>query len=321
MRQAIQVHQFGGSEVMKLDNIPDLAPGKNQLKIQVKAIGVNPVDTYIRAGIYPIKPQLPYTPGKDAAGIITEIGPEVKHRKVGERVYVCGSVSGSYAESLICEEDQAYILPDNITFSSGAALGVPYSTASFALNYRAAALPGETLLIHGASGAVGIAAIQIAKANGMRVIGTAGTEHGLALLKEQGVIAALNHNSENYLDAIDGLTCGQGVDVILEMLANVNLDKDLKLLAKFGRVVVIGNRGRIEIDPRDTMGKNGSILGMSLFNASIKELNQIHAEIKAGLIDGRYKPVIHSEMPLSAAGKAHDLVMQDGVNGKIILLP
>lgn len=319
--QAIQVHQFGAADVMKLEHIQDVKPVKGQLKIAVKAVGVNPVDTYIRAGIYPLKPSLPYTPGKDAAGIIVEIGPEVKHRKVGDRVYICGCVSGSYAESLVCEEDQAYILPDKVSFSAGAALGVPYSTAFYALNYRAHALPGETLLIHGASGSVGVAAIQIAKANGLRVIGTAGTEAGLKLLKDQGVIAALNHNGENYLDALEELTCGAGVDVILEMLANVNLANDLKWLAKFGRVVVIGNRGTVEINPRDIMGKNASILGMTTFNTTAKEQKQIHAAIKAGLIDGRYKPVIHTEMPLADAARAHDLVMQNGVNGKIILLP
>ena len=319
--KAIRVHKFGSSEVMKLEDIPELTPGTNQLKIEVKAIGVNPVDTYIRAGIYPIKPVLPYTPGKDAAGIITEIGSEVKHNKIGDRVYVCGNQSGSYAQQLICDADQAYSLPDKIDFSAGAALGVPYSTAFYALNYRAHAIPGETLLVHGASGSVGIAAIQIARANGLRVIGTAGTEEGLKLIRKQGAVAALNHNTENYLDAIDDLTCGQGLDVILEMLANVNLDKDLKLLAKFGRVVVIGNRGRIEIDPRDTMGKNASILGMSLFSADVKELTQIHSAIKAGLIDGRYKPIIHSQMALSEAGASHDLVMLNGVNGKIILIP
>ncbi len=319
--KAIRVHKFGSSEVMTLENISELTPGSNQLKIEVKAIGVNPVDTYIRAGIYPIKPELPYTPGKDAAGIITEIGSDVKHKKVGDRVYICGNQSGSYAKELICNADQAHSLPDHIDFSTGAALGVPYSTAFYALNFRAQALPGETLLIHGASGAVGIAAIQIAKANGLRVIGTAGTEQGLELLKSQGVIAALNHNSRNYLDALTELTCGQGIDVILEMLANVNLDKDLKLLAHNGRVVVIGNRGTIEIDPRDTMGKNASVLGMSLFNVDPKDLTQIHAAIKAGLIDGRFSPVIHSEMPITDAAKAHDLVMLNGVYGKIVLLP
>jgi len=319
--KAIQVHNFGGPEVMQLEAIADLVPGANQLKIEVKAIGVNPVDTYIRAGVYPLKPELPYTPGKDAAGIVTEVGAAVSHRKVGDRIYVCGCPSGSYGQQLLCDEDQAYILPDNIDFSAGAALGVPYSTAYFALNFRAHALPGETLLIHGASGSVGIAAIQIAKANGLRVIGTAGTEQGLELIKSQGVIAALNHREANYLDALAELTCGQGVDVILEMLANVNLDADLKALAKFGRIVVIGNRGKIEIDPRDTMGKNASIHGMSLFNADTKVMKQIHAAIRAGLIDGRYKPVMHSELPLAEAPKAHELVMQEGVYGKIVLIP
>jgi NADPH2:quinone reductase len=306
---------------MKVEEIPDLVPGPNQLKIEVKAIGINPVDTYIRAGIYPIKPELPFTPGKDAAGIVTEVGSAVSHRKIGDRIYVCGCPSGSYGQQLVCDEDQAYILPDNIEFSAGAALGVPYSTAYFALNFRAHALPGETLLIHGASGSVGIAAIQIAKAKGLRVIGTAGTEQGLELIKSQGVIAALNHREEGYLDALEELTCGQGVDVILEMLANVNLDADLKALAKFGRVVVVGNRGRIEIDPRDTMGKNASIHGMTLFNVDAKTMNQIHAAVKAGLIDGRYKPVIHTELPLAEAPKAHELVMQEGIYGKIILIP
>ncbi len=319
--KAIRVHKFGGADVMHLEEVPELTASENQLVIEVKAIGVNPVDTYIRAGIYPVKPDLPYTPGKDAAGIIKEIGSAVKKRKVGERVYVCGCISGSYAENILCEEEQAYILPDNVNFSAGAALGVPYSTAYFALNYRAHALPGETLLIHGASGAVGLAAIQIAKANGLEVIGTAGTEHGLQLIKDQGVIAALNHNTENYLDGSEELTEGAGVDVILEMLANVNLAKDLKLLAKYGRVVVIGNRGSIEIDPRDTMGKNASILGMSLFGVEAKEFKQMHAAIRAGLIDGRYQPIIHSELHLADAAKAHDLVMLNGVNGKIILLP
>ena len=319
--KAIQVHKFGPAEVMQYEEIAKLKPGKNQIKIEVKAIGVNPVDTYIRAGIYPIKPDLPYTPGKDGSGIITEIGSEVQQKKVGDRVYTCGCISGSYAEELICDENQAFILPENCSFATGAALGVPYSTAFIALNLRAQAAEGEIVLIHGASGAVGLAAVQIAKSKGLRVIGTAGTEAGLKLLWKQGVIAALNHNQDNYLASVHDLTAGSGVDVILEMLANVNLDKDLKLLAENGRVVIIGSRGTIEIDPRDTMGKNASILGMSLFNTQPEQLQQIHAAIKTELIGGRYRPVIHSEMPLADASKAHDLVMQNGVNGKIILIP
>ena len=319
--KAIKVNSFGGPEVMQITDIPPLEPDAHQIKIKVEAIGVNPVDTYIRAGIYPIKPELPYTPGSDAAGTVTAVGEAVKSVQLGQRVYNLRSITGTYAEEIICEEGQVFALPDNVDFKRGAAIGVPYSTAFFALHNRAQAKPGETLLIHGASGAVGLAAIQIAKASGMRVIGTAGTVAGLRLLEEQGVIAALNHNAENYLQPIQELTAGNGVDVVLEMLAHVNLAADLEIIAKYGRVVVIGNRGTIEIDPRMTKGKNAAILGMSLFNATYQELQQIHAAVHAGLADGRYRPLINCELPLADAARSHDLVMQNGINGKIVLIP
>lgn len=317
--QAIQVKQFGEADVMKLVDLPDLKANADQIRIDVKAAGVNPVDTYIRAGIYPVKPDLPYTPGLDAAGVITEIGSEIRGFKVGQPVYTLGSSSGCYASEVLCAEDQVFALPEGVDFAAGAALGVPYSTAFFALNYRAHAISGETVLIHGASGAVGLAAIEIALSNGLNVIGTAGTVEGVKLLEDQGV-SAFNHNGDNYMSDIEQLTEGRGVDVILEMLANVNLSNDLKLLAKFGRVVVIGNRGSIEIDPRDTMGKNASIMGMSLFNTPPKVLKQMHAVIHAGLKDGRFDPLIHSRLDLGHAPKSHELVMQSGIYGKIVLI-
>ncbi len=319
--KAIQVHQFGSAEVMQYEEMTEPTPGTGQLKIEVKAIGVNPVDTYIRSGTYPIKPQLPYTPGKDAAGVIVETGQGADGFNVGDRVYICGCISGCYAEFLICEVSQAYMLPENISYSAGAALGIPYSTAYFALNFRAQAVPGETILIHGASGSVGLAALQMAKSQGLKVIGTAGSQKGLAMLKRQEIFAVLNHNEDGYLTAIEDLTDGAGVNIILEMLANINLNNDLDLLSPSGRVVVIGSRGPIEIDPRKTMGKNSSILGMSLFNSSQEELDQIHAALYAGLSDGRYDPLIACELPLKEARKAHELVLQGGEPGKIILLP
>ena len=319
--QAIRVTEFGDPAVMGLTEIPDLTPAAKQLKIEVRAIGVNPVDAYIRSGIYPMKPELPYTPGLDAAGFVKEVGSDVDQFTVGDRVYVFGSQSGTYAEELICNQDQAYHLPDNVNFSAGAAIGVPYSTAYYALHYRAHALPAEKLLVHGASGAVGLAAIQIARSEGLDIYATAGSEAGLALLRDSGVIQAYRHDQDGYQDAIRQATKEAGVDVILEMLANQNLDADLKLLSRFGRVVIIGNRGRVEIDPRDTMGKNSAILGMAIFNASRTELAQIHAAIYAGLSDGRYHPVIRQELPMAEAPKAHEMVFQSGGNGKIVLIP
>ncbi len=319
--KAIRVHQFGEPNVMYLEDMPSLQPIRNQVLIEVEAIGVNPVDTYIRAGIYPAKPDLPYTPGLDAAGTITAIGPEVKHRRVGERVYCLGSVSGCYAEQVLCNESQVYQLPVNVNYNAGASMGVPYTTAYYALFYRAHTMPGEIVLVHGASGAVGLAALQIAKANGIRAIGTAGSREGLDLIKQQGAVAALDHTNPDYLNAIDKLTCGQGLNVILEMLANVNLQKDLELLATFGKIVVIGNRGTIEIDPRAAMGRNASIMGMSLFNAAEKELHSIHSALRAGLESGVLNPVINSELSLTEATLAHVKVMETGAKGKIILAP
>jgi NADPH2:quinone reductase len=319
--KAIRVQQFGEPNVMCLEEVSPLVPTADKVLIEVEAIGVNPVDTYIRAGIYPVKPELPYTPGFDAAGIITATGPDVKHRRVGERVYCFGSISGCYAEQVLCQESQVYQLPANVNFSAGASMGVPYSTAYFALFYRAHTMPGETVLVHGASGAVGLAALQIARANGIRAIGTAGTREGLDLINQQGAAAALDHTKPDYLDSIDKLTCGQGLNVILEMLANINLQKDLELLAKFGRVVVIGNRGTIEIDPRAAMGRNASIMGMSLFNASEQELYSIHSALRAGLESGALKPIINSELALKEATLGHVKVMEPGAKGKIILVP
>lgn len=209
--KAIRVHRFGNPEVMQVQAVALLPPTGNQVHLDIKAIGVNPVDTYIRSGVYPVKPNLPFTPGFDAAGVIIAIGPEVKHRKIGDAVYCFGSDTGCYAEQTLCKETQVYPLPTNVDFSAGAALGVPYSTAYFALFYRAHILPGETLLIHGASGSVGLAALQLAKTNGIRAIGTAGSPEGLDLIKQQGAVAALDHTKPDYLNVIEELTCGQGV--------------------------------------------------------------------------------------------------------------
>jgi NADPH2:quinone reductase len=168
---------------------------------------------------------------------------------------------------------------------------------------------------------VGIAAIQLARKAGMRVIGTAGTEPGRELVLAQGAHHVLNHREEGYLDNIQKQTCGKGVDVILEMLANVNLDKDLQLLAPAGRVVIIGSRGRVEIDPRNAMSRDATILGMSLFNASDKELTSMHAAFAAGLEDGTLQPVVSREIPLAEAAAAHHEVMEASTLGKIVLLP
>lgn len=318
--KAIRVHEFGGPEVMTIEELPDPSPGPSQVLVRVKAIGVNPVDNYIRSGTYARKPQLPYTPHTDIGGVVEAVGSAVKTFTSGDRVYGF-AVTGGGAELAICEEAQVQPLPDRATFQQGAAIGVPYATAWRALFIRARAKAGETVLVHGASGGVGTAAVQIARAHGLHVLGTAGTDEGLRLVREQGAHQVFNHHDADYRSGILAATNGRGVDVVLEMLANVNLDRDLDLIGMHGRVVVIGNRGTIEIDPRKSMGKDGTILGMTLFNATPDELREIHAGIVAGLENGALRPVIGKEMPLSDAPKAHQAVMESGAFGKIVLLP
>jgi NADPH2:quinone reductase len=318
--KAIVVREFGPPEVMTLEDVPDPSPGPGQVLIRVKAVGVNPVDTYIRSGTYARKPNLPYTPGTDLGGIVEAVGTGVSRFKKGDRVYAY-AVAGACAELAVCDDAFAVPLPDHVSFQQGAAIGVPYGTAWRALFIRGHARAGETVLVHGASGGVGTGAVQIALAHGMRVIGTAGTDDGLKLVREQGAHEVLNHRQPDYLQKVMPFTGGRGVDVVLEMLANVNLDRDLDVLAPRGRVVVIGNRGRVEIDPRKAMGKDGAILGMTLFNATPEELREIHAGLAAGLQNGSLKPVIGNELPLAEAPKAHIEVMEPGAFGKIVLMP
>ena len=213
------------------------------------------------------------------------------------------------------------MLPKSVTFQQGAAVGVPYGTAYRALFDKAQSLPGETVLIHGASGGVGLAAVQLARAHGMTVIGTAGTERGKTLVSEQGAHHVLDHTQGDVPEQVKKFTADRGADVILEMLANKNLGNDLSMVALRGRIVVVGNRGTIEINPRDAMSRDATILAMTLFNLSDADRARVYAALDAALESGVARPVIAKEFPLADAAKAHEEVMKPGSYGKIVLIP
>ena len=323
--KAIRVHQFGPPEVMRPETLPEPTPGPGQVLVRLRAVGVNPVDTYIRDGKYGTLPTLPFTPGADAAGMIESVGPETPEWRVGDRVYIGGTQAGralgAYAEVAISDRRQVHRLNERVSFEQGAAVNVPYATAYRALVHKAHAQPGEAVLIHGASGGVGIAAVQLALALGLRVIATAGSETGLQIVREQGAPVVLDHRQPNYLDPVADVTGGRGVDIILEMLANVNLARDLTWVAKNGRVIVIGNRGTVEIDPREIMRREASVTGVFLFNSPPDELLSIHAALEAGLANGTLRPVIAQQFALADAARAHTAVLQPGACGKIVLVP
>jgi len=327
--KAILVREHGGPEVLQLEDLPDPTPNADQVVVRLRAVGVNPVDVYIRTGAYARKPALPFIPGSDAGGEIESVGANVKKYKPGDRVFIHGTAAahthghygGAYAQKAVCNLDHIYRLPPQISFAQGAAMGVPYATAYRALFHRAHARPGETVLIHGATGGVGLAATQIAHAEGLTVLGTGSTDAGLQSVRASGADAVFNHGNVGYLDEIMKTTEGRGVDVVLEMAAHLNLDKDLALLANRGRIVVIGNRGRVEIDARQAMGKDASILGMTLFNINDADMASINAYMMAGLASGTLKPVVGKEFPLADAAKAQDAVMAPGAHGKVVLVP
>jgi NADPH2:quinone reductase len=318
--KAIRVHEFGGPEVLKLEDAPTPKPSAGEVLVRIHAAGVNPYDTYMRAGTYAVKPTLPYTPGSDGAGVVEAVGDGVKRVKPGDRVYTARTITGAYAEYALALEQQVHPLPANIDFKKGAGIWVPYGTAYHALYHSAKAQASETVLVHGASGGVGTAAVQIARAMGLTVLGTAGTPPGLDLAKRQGAHHVFDHRKSGYQEEILRATGNRGVNIVLEMLANVNLAHDTKLLANNGRVVVIGSRGEVTINPRELMARRASIRALVLWSITPEEEAEIHAGIFAGLENGTLRPVVGKELPIAEAARAHKEVLEPGSRGKIVLV-
>ncbi|XP_019499536.1 PREDICTED: quinone oxidoreductase [Hipposideros armiger] len=321
-------------------NILPLHPGggnglDEQVLIKVHACGVNPVDTYIRSGTYSRKPLLPYTPGCDVAGVVEAVGDNVSSFKKGDRVFTTNTISGAYAEYAVAADDTVHTLPEKLDFKQGAAIGVPYFTAYRALLHSTCIVSVwrelnevmhvdvlvQSLAQSKCSVQVGLAACQIARAYGLKVLGTAGTEEGQNIVLQNGAHEVFNHREVNYIDKIKKSVGEKGIDVIIEMLANVNLNNDLNLLSYGGRVIVVGNRGSIEINPRDTMAKETSIIGVALYSSTKEEFQQFAAALQAGMEVGWLRPVIGSQYPLEKVAQAHENIIHcSGATGKMILL-
>lgn len=319
--KAIRVHKFGGPEVMQIEEVPTPKPAPGQVLVKILAAGVNPADTYARTGNYAVLPPLPYTPGTDGAGVVESTADGVSKVKTGDRVYLAKNLTGSYAEYALALESQVYRMPDKISFAQGAGIFIPYGTAYHAIVHEAKTRASESVLVHGASGGVGIAAIQFLRAMGCTIFGTAGTAKGLSLIEREGAHLSFDHSKPDYKEQILKATAGKGVDVILEMLANVNLGADLKLLAPYGRVIVIGSRGDVTITPRDLMARRASVRAFTLWAVTEAESADLHAAIYAGLENGTLRPVVGSELPLKEATQSHIDVMKPGAHGKIVLVP
>lgn len=283
---------------------------------------MNPVETYIRAGTYARAPEPPFVLGNDCAGVVRATGDAVSHVSPGDRVYVAGTRTGAYATATIASASNVLPLPESVTFGQGAAIGGPYATAYRALVQIAHAEAGETVLVHGASGGVGVAAVQLAVARGLTVVGTASTDEARSMVREQGATVVANHREEGAVAAaVEEATGGRGVNIIIEMLANVNLGNDLKMLARGGRVAIVGSRGDVEITPRDLMAREASVTGVGVWLATEKERAAVNAAVNAGLCNGTLRPRVGRVFSLEDACAAHVEVIEhmSGSCGKIIL--
>jgi NADPH2:quinone reductase len=323
--KAIRVHSFGGPEVLKLDVVDDPIPGPGEVVVDVRAAGINPADTYMRNGTYAIVPKLPYIPGGDAGGVVSAIGADVREFQIGDPVFVGTALSfdltGCYAEKVKRRASEVLHLPPGVSFAAATAFGVSYTTAHYSLFERGGARAGETVFIHGSSGSVGTSAIQLAKRAGLKVIGSGGTAKGLELIVKEGADHAVDHTKKGYLDEVKRLTSGKGPELILEMLANINLAADMDLAAKYGRIIVIGNRGEITVNPRVAMTKELDIRGIVLWNATPEQVHPMMKDILVGVAAGAIRPIIGREMPLAEAAAAHVAVLKPGAYGKIVLVP
>lgn len=320
--KAIRVHEFGDSKQLKFESsvpIPQL--DDNQVIVEVKAVGVNPIDPYVRNGGFGPQP-FPYIPGMDFAGNVKAVGKNVTAVKQGDRVYgsTTKEMNNAYAEYVAVKENFVHPLPDMLSFSQGAAIPVPYFTAYRALFHLVKAQPGETLFVHGASGGVGVASVQLARWMGLRVIGTAGTPAGEKLVKNAGAHDVFNHREEGYINKVKEVIGKDGADIVIENVANKNLKKDLDIVGASGRIAVSGGIGEITINPLDLLEKEIAIIGVLFFQMSSQQLFQTRSAVQAGIEAGWIRPQIWKELPLEEASTAHDLLASgSGAQGKIIL--
>lgn len=321
--KAIVVHDFGGPEVLKVEDIAEPIPVAGEVRVKLAVAGVNPNEAYTRTGTYSFVPELPYTPGFDGAGIIDAVGAGVTDFAIGDRVFINASGTtkntGTYAEKAVVIASAVYHLPEKLSFEEGASLGIPGLAAYQAIVSRSEVKAEDTVLIHGASGAVGLIAIQIAKALGAQVIGSSSTEEGRQLILNEGADAAINHVKIDQYDDIYAVTDGKGPDVIIEMLANKNLETDLNIINKFGRIIILGSRGKIEIDPRHTMGKGTDIRGMSSAYLTDQQKRDSFKDILRFVEEGKVKPLVGDRLDLDQARQAHEIILDKKGNGKLVL--
>ena len=323
--KAVLCKSFGVIENLVVEEIPSLTPGKGEVIINVKACGLNFPDTLIIQGKYQFKPDFPFSPGGEISGVIKEIGDGVSHLKIGDKV-MYGSVFGGFAEEAKASANDVFKMPSTMDFITGASSMLTYGTSYHALVNRANLQDGETLLVLGAAGGVGTAAIQIAKVLGANVIAAASTNDKLAFCEENGADFLINYSIENLKDNVKELTNGKGVDVIYDPIGDKFSEPALRSIAWKGRYLVVGfAAGDIPKIPLNLVLLKGCEIVGVFWGAFVKNEPQQNAEnfmtIVKWFAQGKLKAKIHGEYPLEKVVDAMRAMTNQEVKGKIVLIP
>ena len=319
--KAIRVSAYGGPEVLKLEEVPTLKPGAGQVLVRNHAVGVNPVDTYLRSNTDNRGPKLPYTPGSDAAGVVEAVGSDVTGVKAGDRVYVGGTATGAYAELWLCAPAQVHALAGQVSFAQGAAVNVPYATAYHALFNRGHGDAGETVLVHGASGGVGIGAVQLARARGLTVIGTAGTERGRRLVLRAGRPPRprpLGAGLSRRADAPHGQPRRGHRPRDARQRQSAEGPRHHRH-ARPHRRHRQSRHDRDQCPARDEQGRRHPrhVARPRLTGPARGHPRRPRRRARNGTL----RPVIAQELPLAQASRAHEAVMEPGHHGKVVMIP
>ncbi|MFL5666066.1 MAG: NADPH:quinone oxidoreductase family protein [Ktedonobacteraceae bacterium] len=322
--KAVLCKEYGLPDSLVLAEVEPLRPGKDQVVISVKACGVNFPDTLIIQGKYQLKPDMPFTPGSEIAGIVKEVGEGVEHVQVGEHV-IAFTGMGGFAEEVAADAAKLIKMPSGMDFATAAAFTLVYGTSHHALKDRAQLKPGETLLVLGAAGGVGLAAVELGKVMGAHVIAAASSAEKLAVCQQHGADELINYSTEDLKERVRALTRGKGVDVIFDPLGGNYSEVALRSIAWNGRMLVIGfAAGDIPRIPLNlTLLKGCSIVGVfwGSFTEREPQRNQEHLqELLTWFAQGKLKPHISATYPLEQAADALNDVMNRKVKGKVVLV-
>ena len=322
--KALLCEAYGPIDTLQVRDVPSPAPGPKQLLIQVKAAGVNFPDALMVQGRYQVKPALPFSPGAEIAGVVKAAGADAKGFEVGDRVMALVS-TGGFAQECVADAARTMPLPAGMDFDIGAALVLTYATSLHALKDVGAVRPGETLVVLGAAGGVGISAIEIGKAMGARVIAAASTDEKLALCRQVGADDVINYSTENLKDRINELTGGKGADLVYDPVGGSYTEQALRAIAWRGRLLVIGfAAGDIPKIPLNlALLKERQILGV-YWGDSTKHDPAGHLanlrQLEAWFVEGKIKPIVSERFPLERARDAIALIANRGVKGKVVVV-